>query len=71
MMTRVIFLFIIFVFALPTLLALVDILKNKFISQRKVLWLLVVLLCYGMGALLYFAFGLKDKLPKETTKVNS
>ena len=47
---------------LPTIIALVDILKNEFSGQNKIAWLLVVLFTNIFGAILYFLIGRKQKL---------
>lgn len=65
MLTLLALIFMMLVFALPTLLALVDILRNKFTENYKILWLLIVVLFNGVGALLYFILGTKHKLSKE------
>ena len=47
---------------LPTILALIDILKNEFTGNNKIAWLLVVLFTSFIGAVLYFIIGRKQKL---------
>lgn len=47
---------------LPTIIALVDILKNEFSGQNKIAWLLVVLFTNIFGAVLYFLIGRKQKI---------
>ncbi|MDO3695060.1 PLD nuclease N-terminal domain-containing protein [Wenyingzhuangia sp. chi5] len=47
---------------LPTILALIDILKNEFTGNNKIAWLLVVLFTSFIGAILYFIIGRKQKL---------
>jgi hypothetical protein len=47
---------------LPTIIALIDILKNEFSGQNKIAWLLVVLFTNFFGAILYFLIGRKEKL---------
>jgi len=47
---------------LPTIIALVDILKNEFSGQNKIACLLVVLFTNIFGAILYFLIGRKQKL---------
>ncbi|MEL4307485.1 PLDc N-terminal domain-containing protein [Joostella sp. CR20] len=49
---------------LPTLIALIDILKNEFSGNNKIVWLLVVLLLNFFGAILYFIIGREQKLKK-------
>ena len=47
---------------MPTIIALIDILRNEFSGNNKIIWLLVVLLGCFLGALLYFIIGRKQKL---------
>jgi membrane protein YqaA with SNARE-associated domain len=47
---------------IPTIIALIDIVKNEFSGNNKIVWLLVVLLGNFLGALLYFIIGRKQKL---------
>jgi len=43
--------------------ALIDILKSDFRdSSNKIVWLLVVFFLYGLGALLYYFIGRKQKV---------
>jgi membrane protein DedA with SNARE-associated domain len=49
---------------LPTIIALIDIVRNEFSGNNKIVWLLVVLLGNFLGAILYFIIGRKQKLPK-------
>ncbi|WP_111310057.1 PLDc N-terminal domain-containing protein [Confluentibacter sediminis] len=48
---------------IPTIIALIDILKNEFSGNNKIVWILVVLLGNLLGTLLYFIIGRKQKLP--------
>ena len=50
---------------IPTIIALIDILRNDFKGNSKIAWLLVVLFTNILGVILYFAIGRKDKLPKK------
>lgn len=52
----------VFIFILPTVIALIDVVRNKFTGNNKIVWLLVVLLGNVLGALLYFIIGRKQKL---------
>ena len=47
---------------IPTIIALIDILKNKFEENNKIIWVLVVLFFNFIGAILYFTFGRKQKI---------
>jgi len=42
---------------LPTLIALIDILRSKFEGNNKLVWVLVVLFLNFFGAVLYFIIG--------------
>lgn len=55
-------LILILLFFLPTIIALIDIVRNEFSGNNKIVWLLVVLLGNFFGAFLYFIFGRKQKL---------
>jgi len=52
---------ILIVIILP-IIALIDILKNEFSGNNKIIWLLLVLIGCFFGALLYFIIGRKQKL---------
>ncbi|MBF8149433.1 PLDc N-terminal domain-containing protein [Winogradskyella sp. F6397] len=52
----------VFIIIIPTVIALIDILKNEFSGNNKIAWVLVVLLGNVLGALLYFIIGRKQKL---------
>ncbi|MFV0565621.1 MAG: PLD nuclease N-terminal domain-containing protein [Flavobacteriaceae bacterium] len=47
---------------LPTIIALIDILKNEFTGNNKIVWVLVVLLGSLFGAILYFLIGREQKI---------
>jgi hypothetical protein len=47
---------------LPTIIALIDIVRNEFTGNNKIVWLLVVLFGNFLGAVLYFIIGRKQKL---------
>ncbi len=54
---------IVFLFGfIPTIIALIDILKNKFEGNNKVVWVLVVLFLNLIGAILYFTIGRNQKI---------
>ena len=51
-------------FLIP-LLALIDILRNQFKdSSNKIIWALIVLFFPILGGILYFLFGVKQKVSK-------
>ncbi|WP_408025580.1 PLD nuclease N-terminal domain-containing protein [Tenacibaculum sediminilitoris] len=41
----------------PTIIALIDILKSEFKGNNKIIWFFVVLLANFLGAVLYFLIG--------------
>ncbi|WP_456421069.1 PLD nuclease N-terminal domain-containing protein [Lutibacter sp.] len=47
---------------IPTIIALIDILKSKFERNNKLVWVLVVLFFNLIGAILYFTIGKKQKI---------
>lgn len=47
---------------LPTIIALIDILKNQFDGNRKLIWLLVVVITNIFGAFLYFLIGRNQRI---------
>lgn len=53
-------------FILPTVIALVDIVRNEFSGHNKIVWLLLVLLGNLLGAILYFTIGRQQRLTKST-----
>ncbi|WP_111683066.1 PLD nuclease N-terminal domain-containing protein [Winogradskyella tangerina] len=61
-----IILLLVFVFIglLPTIIALIDIVRNEFTGNNKIVWLLVVLFGNFIGAVLYFLIGRQQKLPR-------
>lgn len=52
------------IFLIP-LFALIDILRNQFKdSSNKIIWALIVLFFPVLGGILYFLFGVKQKVSK-------
>tara|TARA_B110000211_G_C13562024_1_gene328210 strand:+ start:46 stop:297 length:252 start_codon:yes stop_codon:yes gene_type:complete len=47
---------------IPTIIALIDILKSKFDGENKIIWVLVVLFLNLIGAILYFTIGRNQKI---------
>lgn len=47
---------------IPTLIALIDILKSKFNQNDKLVWIVVVLFFNLIGAIMYFTIGRKQKV---------
>ncbi len=58
----ILLLIVVCIIILPTIIALIDILRNKFDENNKIIWLLVVLFTSVFGAILYFFIGRKQKL---------
>jgi len=47
-----------------SIIALVDIFKNEFEGNNKIIWVIVILVLWLIGAILYFFIGRKQKLTK-------
>jgi hypothetical protein len=52
------------IFAIPVVIALIDILKNEFEGNNKIIWVLVVIFFWLIGAILYYFIGRKQKIKK-------
>lgn len=63
----IIFLIISLLAFVPTVIALIDILRNEFTQNNKIIWVLVVLFGNIIGVILYFIIGRKQKLSQEKT----
>ncbi|WP_298287722.1 PLD nuclease N-terminal domain-containing protein [uncultured Lutibacter sp.] len=61
----ILILIIVFLGFLPTIIALIDILRNKFNGNDKIVWVLVVLFFNLIGAILYFIIGTKQKIKSQ------
>ena len=59
---QIIILTFVFLGIIPTIIALIDILKSKFNGNDKIVWVLVVLFFNLIGAILYFIIGRKQKI---------
>ena len=46
------------------IIALVDIIKNEFTGNNKLIWVLVLIFFNILGAVLYYFIGTKQKLKK-------
>ena len=53
---------------IPTIIALIDLLKSKFNGNDKIVWVLVVLFFNLFGAILYFVIGRKQKIESKLSK---
>jgi hypothetical protein len=58
----IIVLLIIPFFLILPIIALVDILRNEFTGNNKIIWVLVILLSWLIGAILYFFIGRNQKI---------
>lgn len=47
---------------IPFIIALVDILRNEFEGNNKIIWVLVILFLPLIGSILYFAIGSSQKI---------
>ena len=56
--------FLIIVSIILPIIALINILKNDFSRNDKLIWVLIVLLLPFVGAILYFILGSKSKIRK-------
>ncbi len=63
----ILILVVLFLGIISTVIALVDILRNEFIGNNKIVWVLVVLLGNFLGAILYFLIGRNQKLGPTST----
>ncbi|MGG6229628.1 PLD nuclease N-terminal domain-containing protein [Tenacibaculum sp. SDUM215027] len=61
---QLILILIILIGIIPTIIALVDILKSEFKGNNKIVWILVVLLANFFGTVLYFLIGREQKIKK-------
>ncbi len=52
----------VFLGIIPTIIALIDILKSKFNGNDKIVWVLVVLFFNLIGAILYFVIGRNQRV---------
>lgn len=58
----IVILLIVPVFLFIPIIALVDILKSEFTGNNKLIWVLVVLLSWIIGAILYYFIGRNQKI---------
>lgn len=47
---------------IPFIFAFIDILKNEFTGNNKLIWIIVVLFAPLLGSIIYFYIGTKQKL---------
>lgn len=55
-------LFVILIFALLPILALVDIVQSKFEGNAKLIWVIIVVFMNVIGSILYFIIGKNQKI---------
>ncbi len=60
----IIILIIVPVFLIIPIIALTDILKNDFEGNNKIIWVLVILFLWLIGAILYYFIGRNQKIRK-------
>ncbi len=58
----IVILLIVPVFLIIPIIALVDILKSEFTGNNKLIWVLVILLSWIIGAILYYFIGRNQKI---------
>ncbi len=61
----IIILLIVPIFLIIPIVALVDILKSEFEGNNKIIWVLVLLFLWIIGAILYFIIGRDQKIKKK------
>ena len=61
-MQLILILVAVFLGIIPTIIALIDILRNEFTGNNKIVWVLIVLFGNILGAILYFTIGRNQKL---------
>ena len=57
----IIILIAVFLGIIPTIIALIDILKSKSEGNNKIVWVIVIMFLHIIGAILYFTIGRKQK----------
>ena len=60
----VIILLVSLVFFIVPIIALIDILRNEFEGNNKIIWVIVILLSWLLGAILYYFIGRQQKIEK-------
>lgn len=58
----IIILLVVLLIAVLPIIALVDILRSNFEGNNKLIWILVVLFTWLIGAILYFIIGKNQKI---------
>ncbi|HSM48843.1 MAG TPA: PLD nuclease N-terminal domain-containing protein [Draconibacterium sp.] len=58
----IVILLVVPVFLIIPIIALVDVLRNEFTGNNKIIWVLVILLSWIIGAILYFFIGRNQKI---------
>lgn len=60
----IVILLIVPIFLIIPIIALVDILKSEFEGNNKIIWVLVLLFLWIIGAILYYFIGRDQKIKK-------
>lgn len=63
-MEIIIILIVVLILGVLPIIALIDIIKNEFTGNNKLIWILIVLFTGIIGAILYYFLGKKHKLPE-------
>jgi len=50
--------------AIPSILAIIDIMRSNFEGNKRIFWLFFVIFFSFIGAIVYFVIGRKQKLAK-------
>lgn len=50
--------------AIPSIVALIDIMRSNFEGNKRIFWLLFVVFFSFIGAIVYFITGRKQKIPR-------
>jgi hypothetical protein len=58
---------IVFAFIIP-IITLIDVLRNEFTKNNKLIWVLVIIFFNIFGTLLYLIFGTRQKFKKNRLK---
>jgi uncharacterized BrkB/YihY/UPF0761 family membrane protein len=58
----IVILLVVPVFLIIPIIALIDVLKSEFTGNNKLIWVLVILLSWIIGAILYFFIGRNQKI---------
>jgi len=51
------------------IIALIDVIRNNFTNNNKIVWILVILFTGLIGTLLYLMFGIQQKIKKQPNNI--